>query len=115
MKPMPAWERASLPSARGRHARNAVAKSPLLNADNPVRNSSSGEAATAGQTAPMSAATARKDGIGFTGFSRFDVQDSAQLRFRPLPCWSPPVAASDRGTSPGKRGKQGEGAEERCL
>src|SRR5258708_30342363 len=69
MKPMPAWERASLLSASGRHACNAVAKSPRLNADNPVRNSSSGEAAPAGQIAATRAATARKIGISFTGIS----------------------------------------------
>src|ERR1700748_2969123 len=104
MKPIPAWERASLPSASGRHARKAVAKSPLLNADNPVRNSSSGEAATAGPMAPKRtperAATARKDETGFTGFSRFDARITHNGGFVPFPAVFDPSPPGDRGTSP---------------
>src|ERR1700758_1623784 len=59
MKPMPACERASSPSASGRHSRMAAAKSPLLKAERPLRKSSSALAAkSAGIAAARQPATA---------------------------------------------------------
>src|SRR6266853_369682 len=68
MNPMPAWDRASLRSASGRHNRMAVAKSPPLKADRPARKSSSGEPAITAEIASMdkTAATARQRARSFT-------------------------------------------------
>src|SRR6266446_3496471 len=68
MNPMPAWERASLRSASGRHNRMAVAKSPPLKADRPARKSSSGEPAITAEITSMdkTAATARQRARSFT-------------------------------------------------